>query len=42
MYRYCLNPAGCALTGPQNVEQWARTRTGTVEVALFNNATWTY
>jgi hypothetical protein len=40
MYRYCLNPAGCALTG--NVEQWARTRTGTVEVALVNNANWTY
>jgi len=40
MYRYCLNPAGCALTG--NVEQWARTRTATVETALFNNATWTY
>ena len=42
MYRYCLNPAGCALTGPQNVEQWARTRTATVEAALFNNANWTY
>jgi hypothetical protein len=40
MYRYCLNPAGCPLT--QNVEQWARTRTATVEAALFNNANWTY
>jgi hypothetical protein len=42
MYRYCLNVAGCPQTGPQATEQWARTRTATVEVTLFNNANWTY
>jgi type II secretory pathway pseudopilin PulG len=41
-YRYCINPSGCALAGPQNVEQWARTRTATLDVTLFNNSTWTY
>jgi type II secretory pathway pseudopilin PulG len=39
MYRYCVNPTGC--TG-KDVEQWARTRTATTEVTLFNNANWTY
>jgi prepilin-type N-terminal cleavage/methylation domain-containing protein len=42
MYRYCVNPAGCPLTGQQTAEQWARTRTATTEVTLFNNANWTY
>ena len=42
MYRYCINPAGCPSTGPQAIEQWARTRTATTEVTLFNNANWTY
>jgi prepilin-type N-terminal cleavage/methylation domain-containing protein len=42
MYRYCVNPAGCPTTGAQNIEQWARTRTATTEVTLFNNANWTY
>jgi hypothetical protein len=42
MYRYCINPAGCPLTGPQTAEQWARARTATTEVTLFNNANWTY
>jgi hypothetical protein len=41
MYRYCVNPAGCQANA-QNVEQWARTRTATTEVTLFNNANWTY
>lgn len=42
MYRYCINPAGCVMTGAQTAEQWARTRTATMDVTLFNNATWTY
>lgn len=42
MYRYCVNPAGCAGANTTQAEQWARTRTATVEVTLFNNANWTY
>ncbi|HEX8795687.1 MAG TPA: prepilin-type N-terminal cleavage/methylation domain-containing protein [Polyangiaceae bacterium] len=42
MYRYCTNTAGCPQSGPQGIEQWARTRTATMDVTLFNNANWTY